>query len=1090
MKFPVSLVPLLLLSLLVACQDGTGGTAPPPDPDPNPPAMIPPDAVADSSTVAANSSDNQIAVLSNDLAGDSAFMLTTVSRASNGGTVTINGDFAVYTPAANFVGQDSFSYTITDAEGDTDSALVSISVTGSISANDDFARAAVSTPVRIAVLVNDSASNGVVQLTSFDDSSANGSIVRDDNGSPGDLSDDALVYTPNGGFSGDDSFGYNVADGAGNSDGATVTVSVAEPLLAADDAASVERNSSDNSINVLANDSPGLKVVSVDSSASRPGATVSVAEDGASVIYSPPADFSGTDQFDYTAQGNSEGVLQSDTATVTITVNAAPPAGTAACRTNITQRLAAGQGYCYDAQILNANGITTDLTVFVPHPDQLRANAAATLGAPLADGEPGFAPLLIHSHGYGGSKFGDFSNPSTFLDSHIAKLAWESGYFVITYTQRGFAGSSGQIGVMSPRREGYDFVELTDWAVAHLRENFNFDPREAANIAFDEDNSSHTSTAAAPDAAWGRSLLLTDAGERLSSTDPATDAGNPALATIGYSYGGGFQFNAQSVDTRVDAIMPMGTWFDLRFSLHPNDTPKIAWIALLTSFTFSGSNQQEPPPDVIISANSQANGANADPADQPHNKPRQVSVANFQVLSPNGPVGYCDGNQNLASDPGLTADDGETLNVPANANTRAARAHLFMIQGYGDTLFNYNEGYDNARCFEALAPAGTDVRFLAQTSGHPLPAVGPPQYAGSDTSMYLDEIVHCGLEGGVPRLYVMRDTGLEWFNFHLRGLLPPDRNTDTLQDADDIFPQACITQTNTNRNLVMKTGAENPAFSGNNTGQTAFAWSREGAAFDSIAQMPRGCAGAGSNCTAFDIATVVADPAGFSFMTGPDPNQQHPYPADPDQPSMGSQQPLAGFLSLHQATGDQVLAGIPLVDLQITRANPSQDEIVYVGVAVQRCQLSSVDNDGSGTDCDDSIEPETLHFQVLPMRVFPTAAVDVMNLGPSLTAAYPADDPRNDLANPPNYPIRWGDNPGFAGSTDTALGRLLGVSARLHAGDQVGLIFFGEHPVYKSVSSAAAGQINITGSVQLPLLDPDTAPSDVPDYVQDAGAGG
>ena len=41
-----------------------------------------------------------------------------------------------------------------------------------------------------------------------------------------------------------------------------------------------------------------------------------------------------------------------------------------------------------------------------------------------------------------------------------------------------------------------------------------------------------------------------------------------------------------------------------------------------------------------------------------------------------------------------------------------------------------------------------------------------------------------------------------------------------------------------------------------------------------------------------------------------------------------------------------------------------------------------------------------------------------------------------------------------------------------------------------SVSSAAAGQINITGSVQLPLLDPDTAPSDVPDYVQDAGAGG
>ena len=223
--------------------------------------------------------------------------------------------------------------------------------------------------------------------------------------------------------------------------------------------------------------------------------------------------------------------------------------------------------------------------------------------------------------------------------------------------------------------------------------------------------------------------------------------------------------------------------------------------------------------------------------------------------------------------------------------------------------------------------------------------------------------------------------------------------------------------------------------------------------------MPRGCTGAGSNCQPITID------GGFTVTTGPDPSQQNP----------------GQFLSLYTASNAQVMAGLPLVDLQLERANPTQDEVMMVGVAVQRCHA---DPRTSG-DCEDNA-PVLLHHQVLPIRVFPTAAAAPGQAGSS----YPLDDPRNTLAQPAHYPLRFGDNPGFAGSNDTEAGRLLGVSARLHPGDQVGLIFYGEHPVFKSIASAAAGQVTVNGTVELPLMDPTPAPVDVPSYVIDDSVSG
>ena len=946
-------------------------------------------------------------------------------------------------------------------------------------ARDDTARTTPGTAVSILVLANDVASRGQPSLDTFDTRGDNGTVVRDERGTPDNRRDDRLVYTPDGGFTGVDRFTYRIVDDRGRSDEATVTVTVTDSGVALDDVFNVERDSSDNRLDVLANDSESMRVVALDTADAQPGSRIVIAEDGGAVSYTPPAGYTGADIFRYTAERTVDGNTERDEAEVQVNVQEPPPASNA-CREDIVARLDAGLGYCYDAKLTTTAGIVIDFTVFVPHPDALRANAEATTGAPLAADEPGFAPLLIHGHGYGGSKYGDFSDPQTFLDSHIAKLAWEAGYFVITFSERGFGQSGGQIGVMSPRKEGFDFVELVNWANVHLREHFGFDARDSDNVAFDAGTASHTDPDAAPDPAWGRSLLQTDSLTRVTAFDAGVPEGDIALATIGYSYGGGFQFNAQSVDPRVDAMIPMGTWFDLRYSLHPNDTPKSTWITLLTTFTVEGGNGEDPPP-VIVDANSEAFGANRDSNDQPHNKARQVSIRNLRKLSPNGPVAYCDGGENLDPDPGFvpindaTESEGEAPPVPPNAVTeRAARAHLLMVQGYGDTLFNFNEGYDNARCFESQGAPGLDVRYLAETSGHPLPPpAGPPQYAGSNTSMYLDEIVHCGTAAdGAPRRYTMREVGLAWFDYHLRGLLPADTNGDGLRNADDIFPRACIVQVNTDTRLRLKTGDDNPAFSGTNTEATAFEWPREGAVFDSIAAIPRGCAGAAMDCApiAIDTADGVQGAQGTNgfVVTGPDPSQQNP----------------GQFLPLYTAADSRVMAGLPLVDWQVTRSNPAQDEIFYVGIGIRRCHANSADGDGSGTDCEAGNAPKLLHFQVSPVRVFPTAAADAQALTSTGTAPFPADDPRNALPVGPYYPLRWGANPGFAGSSDTLRGRLIGVSARLHPGDQVGLLFYGEHPVYKSVSSAGPGQVSIVGTVELPLLAPSPAPTQVPDYVE------
>lgn len=92
-----------------------------------------PTANDDRATVTEGSIGNLLAVLANDSSlpdvGET-LTVTAVGAPNQGGSVVVapGGAGVLYSPAANFVGQESFSYTISDGRGGTDTALVEVTV--------------------------------------------------------------------------------------------------------------------------------------------------------------------------------------------------------------------------------------------------------------------------------------------------------------------------------------------------------------------------------------------------------------------------------------------------------------------------------------------------------------------------------------------------------------------------------------------------------------------------------------------------------------------------------------------------------------------------------------------------------------------------------------------------------------------------------------------------------------------------------------------------------------------------------------------------------------------------------------------------
>lgn len=234
------------------------------------------------------------------------------------GVLTGTAPNLTYTPDANFHGSDSFTFKVNDGTDESALAVVSITVDP---VNDP------PTADSQSLSTNEDTSLGITLSGSDVDGDALNYIIVS-GPSHGSLSGSGAnrTYSPNSNFNGSDSFTFKVSDGTTDSEPAIVNITV-EPVndapVAVADSYSVDQDVELTvaASGVLANDTDvdGDTLTAVAwSGTSNQGGQVVLNSDG-SFTYTPPAGFTGTDTFSYSA---SDGSLTSDLATVAIEVQA------------------------------------------------------------------------------------------------------------------------------------------------------------------------------------------------------------------------------------------------------------------------------------------------------------------------------------------------------------------------------------------------------------------------------------------------------------------------------------------------------------------------------------------------------------------------------------------------------------------------------------------------------------------------------------------------------------------------------------------------------------------------------------------------
>ena len=269
-------------------------------------------------------------LLSNDTDpdGDSLTAVIAANAAHGQVAVNSNGSFT-YTPATNFSGVDTFTYTARDGFNTSAATTVTITVANvndaPTGASDSYS-VPVNTTLNInsdtGVLANDQDVDGDARTAAVVTTTAHGTLTL----SPGG----GFNYVPTNGFHGTDSFTYRVSDGTLVSTNVTVTILVNTAPNVGNDTYTVNEDSVltvGSSNHALKNDAD------IDGDALAATIVTSVAhgqlqfqQDG-TFTYTPVAHFNGTDTFTYRL---SDGLTQSAVATVTINIAAINDAPVAA----------------------------------------------------------------------------------------------------------------------------------------------------------------------------------------------------------------------------------------------------------------------------------------------------------------------------------------------------------------------------------------------------------------------------------------------------------------------------------------------------------------------------------------------------------------------------------------------------------------------------------------------------------------------------------------------------------------------------------------------------------------------------------------
>ena len=218
---------------------------------------------------------------------------------ANGGSIAVGS--LEFTPALDFVGVDTFTYTVADPDGGTATVTVTVTVTGENDnpvAVDDGHAATEDTALVVAapgVLANDTDVDGDPLTAALETTPSSGTVVL--------AADGSFTYTPGADFAGSDGFTYIADDGAGGTAAASVSIEVLpvnDPPRAFDDLASTSGPGA-VVVAVLANDvdvegdfDPASVTVVV-----PPTKGMAVANPDGTISYTPDFGETGSDSFVY-----------------------------------------------------------------------------------------------------------------------------------------------------------------------------------------------------------------------------------------------------------------------------------------------------------------------------------------------------------------------------------------------------------------------------------------------------------------------------------------------------------------------------------------------------------------------------------------------------------------------------------------------------------------------------------------------------------------------------------------------------------------------------------------------------------------------
>lgn len=303
------------LFILACSKDDEGGVRPPVEPA----VAEVPVAVNDEISTSENTFLKFSGLLDNDTVYEYARVTSVDSQTTKGGTVVDNRDGTyTYTPDQDFIGEDTFEYTMCDnaSPKKCSTAKVTVTVTAAavVALEDAYETEEDKVLIITSHLDNDDVPDDAV-VSSVGLEGTIGSVELQNDGN--------IEYTPADSFAGEDSFTYTICndDETPICSTATITITVideGDPVAVKDEVFMNFGTTSLTISSLLKNDTviDGAVIISVEATGNG---SVVLNENG-TVTYTPEVGFSGNDTFTYTFCDDDTEDPSCSTATVTVSI--------------------------------------------------------------------------------------------------------------------------------------------------------------------------------------------------------------------------------------------------------------------------------------------------------------------------------------------------------------------------------------------------------------------------------------------------------------------------------------------------------------------------------------------------------------------------------------------------------------------------------------------------------------------------------------------------------------------------------------------------------------------------------------------------